>query len=73
MGKALLVLSFTAGLGMLCCHTANAVPIDAKGLREAAEARSPLQVQYEERRTRYGVVKCYRTFVIGRYRCHRFY
>jgi hypothetical protein len=31
-----------------------------------------LQTQYEERRTRYGVVRCYRSFVIGRYRCHRF-
>jgi hypothetical protein len=30
-----------------------------------------LQTQYEERRTRYGVVRCYRSFVIGRYRCHR--
>jgi hypothetical protein len=31
------------------------------------------QAQYEERKTRNGVVKCYRSFVIGRYRCHRFY
>jgi hypothetical protein len=31
------------------------------------------QAQYEERKTRNGVVKCYRNFVIGRYRCHRFY
>jgi len=31
------------------------------------------QAQYEERKTRNGVVKCYRNFVIGRYRCQRFY
>ena len=31
------------------------------------------QAQYDERKTRNGVVKCYRSFVIGRYRCHRFY
>ncbi len=72
MRRALLALSFAAGLGMLCGHTANAFPADGNGVREAA-AGSPLQVQYEERRTRSGVVKCYRTFVVGRYRCHRFY
>ena len=31
------------------------------------------QVQNDERTTRNGVVKCYRSFIIGRYRCHRFY
>ena len=31
------------------------------------------QAQNDERKTRNGVVKCYRSFVIGRYRCHRFY
>jgi hypothetical protein len=31
------------------------------------------QVQNDERKTRNGVVKCYRSFIIGRYRCHRFY
>jgi hypothetical protein len=73
MGKALLALSFAAGLGTLCSHAANAAPADSQAVREAAKASSPLKVQYEERRTRYGVVKCYRTLVVGRYRCHRFY
>jgi hypothetical protein len=31
------------------------------------------QVQNDERKTRNGVVKCYRSFIIGRYRCHHFY
>ena len=31
------------------------------------------QAEYDERKTRNGVVKCYRSFVIGRDRCHRFY
>ena len=31
------------------------------------------QAQYEERKARNGVVKCYRTLLIGHYRCHRFY
>ena len=30
------------------------------------------QVQNDERKTRNGVVKCYRSFIIGRYRCHHF-
>jgi hypothetical protein len=29
-------------------------------------------VQYIERRTRHGVVKCYRDLVIGPYRCHHY-
>jgi hypothetical protein len=27
---------------------------------------------YTERHTRHGIVKCYRTLVIGPYRCHYF-
>ena len=43
-----------------------------KGARVAAA--SPLQqAQYAERRTRHGVVKCYREFVIGPYRCNHFW
>jgi len=38
-----------------------------------APNRKQSQAQYDERKTRNGVVKCYRNFVIGRYRCHRFY
>ena len=39
----------------------------------APNRKQSSQAQYEERKTRNGVVKCYRNFVIGRYRCHRFY
>jgi hypothetical protein len=39
-----------------------------------APIRTPgSQAQYDERKTRNGVVKCYRTLVVGRYRCHHFY
>jgi hypothetical protein len=39
-----------------------------------APSRAPAsQAQYDERKTRNGVVKCYRTLVVGRYRCHHFY
>jgi hypothetical protein len=36
----------------------------------AATGSSVEPAQYAERRTRHGIVKCYRTFVIGRYACH---
>ena len=39
----------------------------------APNRKQSSQAQYDERKTRNGVVKCYRNFVIGRYRCHRFY
>ena len=39
-----------------------------------APSRAPAsQAQYDERKARNGVVKCYRTMVVGRYRCHHFY
>jgi hypothetical protein len=41
-------------------------------MKEAAAATSPLEpAQYAEYRTRRGhLVKCYREFVVGPYRCH---
>jgi hypothetical protein len=39
-----------------------------------APSRAPAsQAQNDERKARNGVVKCYRTMVVGRYRCHHFY
>jgi uncharacterized membrane protein len=38
----------------------------------AAAVASVEPAQYAERRTRHGIVKCYRSFVIGRYACHRY-
>ena len=53
---------------------ATAAPANPAALKEAAVAASPLQqAQYAERHTRHGVVKCYREFVIGPYRCHHFW
>ena len=74
MRKTLVTLSFAvgfvaAGFGMV--QSAGAVPADATAVKEAATAASPLQqAQYVERRTRHGVVKCFRDLVIGPYRCH---
>jgi hypothetical protein len=73
MQKALAVMSLAAGIGLICCQSAGAVPAEATAMKQAATAASTLQqVQYEEHRTRHGVVKCYREFVIGPYRCHHF-
>jgi hypothetical protein len=36
-----------------------------------APSRAP--ASHAERKARNGVVKCYRTMVVGRYRCHHFY
>ena len=73
MRKTLAALSLAAGIGLMCCQNAGAVPAGAAAMKEAARAASPVQrVQFAERRTRRGVIKCYREFVIGPYRCHRY-
>jgi hypothetical protein len=73
MQKTFAALSLAAGIGLLCCQSAGAVPGSATGVNDAANAASPLQqVQYEEFPTRHGIVKCYRDFVVGPYRCHYF-
>ncbi len=73
MKKTLVALSFAAGIGLICYQSAGAVPASAPALKEAATAASPVQqAQFAERRTRHGVIKCYRDFVIGPYRCHRY-
>ena len=76
MRNTLLLLSLAAGLGSWFWARlrfgAGAVPIGAMAMKEAAAATSPLQpAQYAEYRTRRGhLVKCYREFVVGPYRCH---
>jgi len=76
MRNTLLLLGPAAGLslgfGLACASSAGAVPIGATAMKEAAAATSPLEpAQYAEYRTRRGhLVKCYREFVVGPYRCH---
>lgn len=74
MQKRLLALGLVATIGLVC-GSASAVPINAASvsIKEAAAAGSPVQqAQFAERRTKHGVVKCYRDLVIGPYRCHHF-
>ena len=71
MRKMLFAVSVAAALGAIGVSGAGAVPADAMAVKEAATAAAPLQqAQYVERRTRRGVVKCYRDLVVGPYRCH---
>lgn len=66
-----LALGLAAAAGLACTAAANATPADPAALRAAATADSPAQqAQYAEYRTRHGMMKCYREFVIGPYRCH---
>lgn len=74
MQKTLAALLLAAGIGVLSCQSAGAVPGSAKGGNQAATTASPLQLaQYDEYPTRRGMVKCYRDFVVGPYRCHYFH
>jgi hypothetical protein len=73
MRKTLLAAGLAAGAAVLPCQNAGALPANAVAIHEAAADVSILQqVQYAERRTRHGIVKCYRDLVIGPYRCHHY-
>jgi hypothetical protein len=74
MRKILFAVSLAAGFTALCWQDAGAVPANAAAIPTAAMGAPAVdQVQYAERRTRRGVVKCYRDLVIGPYRCHHYY
>ncbi len=74
MHKTLLALGLAAGVGLAFSQSAAAVPANAPALKEAVTTTTSTiqRVHYEERRTRRGMVKCYRDFVVGPYRCHYF-
>jgi hypothetical protein len=68
-----LALALAAGVGLAFCQSAGAAPANGPAVQDAAITISPVQpAQYAERRARHGIVKCYRTLVIGPYRCHYF-
>jgi hypothetical protein len=72
MQRTLLAVGLAAGIGLMC-GSAGAVPVSAPAVQEAAAATSPVQqAQFNEYRTRHGVLKCYRDLVIGPYRCHHY-
>ncbi|MGC1778616.1 MAG: hypothetical protein WBB34_11760 [Xanthobacteraceae bacterium] len=73
MRTTLAALSLAAGLGLICCPSANAFPINASAIGQSATAASAVQkAQYAERRGRRTITKCYRDLIFGRYRCHTY-
>lgn len=73
MRKTLAALGVAAGLALICCQNAIAVPADGTSIQAASTAIAPVQqAQYSERHTRHWIIKCYRELVIGPYRCHRY-
>ncbi len=74
MRRIRFTLGLAAGIGLMLCQNASALPANAGAIERSASAASPVeQAQYYVRRTRHGLVKCYREFVIGRYVCRRVY
>lgn len=73
MRATFVALSFAAGIGLIFCQSASAVPADATAMKQAVTAASPVQqAQYYERHTKHGIIKCYREGVIGKYTCHHY-
>jgi hypothetical protein len=74
MRTILPVLGLATGIGLMLCQNASALPANAGAIGETASVASPIEhVQFYERHTRHGLVKCYREFVVGRYVCRRVY
>jgi hypothetical protein len=73
MRRISIALCLAAVFALACGEPTSAAPADSGALHAAANAAASLQgAQYSGRHARHGVVKCYREFVIGPYRCHYF-
>jgi hypothetical protein len=73
MRTTLAVLALTSGIGLIACQSATAFPMSAAPIQQSATAASDVtQAQYSERRTRHGIRKCYREFVVGNYVCRTY-
>lgn len=74
MRPTLAALSLAAGTVLACSQGAGATPLNASSLNQTAAHVSPVQqIQYRERHRHHGIVKCYRDFVVGPYRCHYYH
>ena len=73
MRTTLAALSFAAGIGIVLCQSAAAVPVSATTISKTATAASAFdQTIFYARRTRHGIRKCYHEFLIGPYVCRTF-
>lgn len=73
MRTMLAALSLAAGMGLMLCQSALAFPASGQAIQQSASTASPLEQVFYVRRTRHGLVKCYREFVIGHYVCRHVY
>ena len=71
--RTIMMALTAAGIGLCLCGGANAVPADATAAKAAADLSAAQPAQYSERRTRHGIVKCYRELIFGRYVCHTYH
>jgi hypothetical protein len=65
-------LIFTAALGLVAADNAAAFPISGAETKAPPSASALVEAQYSVRRTRRGIRKCYREFVVGRYVCRTY-
>ena len=85
MKSALAAIILATTLAMTWSGNAAAIPANATALKESAIAVSDVQTahyskrkhrhglfDYYERRTRHGITKCYREFVVGPYVCRTY-
>jgi hypothetical protein len=87
MRSALAAFILAATVGLVWSGSASAVPGSPTIMNEAANSLSAVQearyskrrhrhrhgiLDFYERRTRHGITKCYREFVIGRYVCRTY-
>jgi hypothetical protein len=74
MRTMLVAFGLAAGIGLICCQGAGAVPASPAAVKQAATAAAAGQVQHVwHHHGRRGYVKCYHELVVGPYRCHRFW
>jgi|HubBroStandDraft_5_1064220.scaffolds.fasta_scaffold588287_2 hypothetical protein len=73
MRKTLAALGFAAGIGLICCQSAGAFPANPTAMTGATAPSTVIQAQYAQKMKRHSITKCYRTFVIGDYACHKFH
>jgi hypothetical protein len=66
-------LVFAAGLGIITCQSAAALPAAPDAIQQVATASTGVQpAQYAERRGKGTITKCYRDFAVGTYSCHSY-
>lgn len=73
MRIAVIVPGLAGAISILACQSAGAIPVKPAAVKDSASAASLVQhARYRHPHRRHYYVKCYREFVIGPYRCHRF-